>query len=169
MAQPATYRRVALEEHAVLYRAMSMEILKLERHIERIERTQPRLLVASYMLLAVRLRDRLASLSERDLAPETMPSFSRLLTEATSRAYRWAVRELSEMRLFVSKGAKDASEFTRPIRFEDLSVFHDLSRVCARSGDVSTQQLVRTLDAIDDTLYRLFETKDRIELVCDSR
>lgn len=141
---------------------MSAEILELERDIQRIERGQRRVLVTSFMLLAVRLRDQLASLPTGDAVLETVPPFRQVLAEAILGGYRWALAQLAEVRHLAGGPTERASVCSAFEGYEDLSVFHNLSRLCARFGRASTKPLVRSLDAVDDTLYRIIETKDRL-------
>jgi hypothetical protein len=164
----------ALDEHEPLsstlaelnsqHRTMSVQILRLETLLEDIEREPYQALSASYVKAAIVLRDLLVRASGvPNVLADEMPSFDHRLSEAVLWAYRWAVVQLSELRQFIAKPVPTGS---RSIPLEALSVFHDLSDLCAASGRSSDANvLVQTLRAVDDTLYRLIELRDRIEHV----
>jgi len=67
---------------------MSVEILRLERSVEDGGRGEPRLLMASYLLAAVTLRDQLIRISGSPESITEIPCFGRFLAEATLGAYR---------------------------------------------------------------------------------
>jgi hypothetical protein len=159
-------RRATLHELDFLHRALSTEIFGLERDVEDAEPGERRLLMAAYLLVAMTLRDRLTRVScEPHATLVAMPSFDRLLAEAALGAYRWAVTQVSEVRHLAN--GQSGSPSSQWIPVEDLCVFHDLGRLWASFGGASGRSLVKTLDAIDEVIYRLLKTRDQIEqLTC---
>jgi hypothetical protein len=157
----ASDERAALEKRDALQSAMSAELFELERQLQDVQRGQPRVLVASYLLAAAALRNHLNRVSARP-SVIGIAAFDRLLAESTLEAYRWAVVQLAEVRHCMSGQGKCRFQPTPP---DALSVFHDLSRVCAVSDDLSRERLVDTLNAIDDAIDRLIDTRTRIEHV----
>jgi hypothetical protein len=137
---------------------MSAHILRLEGHLEELPPGRLQSLVSTNVRAAMVLRDLLVRVSYMP-QPRAVADFYERLSKATLCTFRWAVVHVAEVRhLF---GARELTG-VRAIPLGALSAFHDLSELCASSDDAEAPHLV-TLQAINDTLFRLIETRDRIE------
>jgi len=160
MAAQEAERSPDLEELTALHREMSVQILRLEGHLEELPPERLQALVSSYLRSAIVLRDLLVRAScLPHAAPRSVSSFDRRLTEATLWAYHWAVFQLVAVRHHF--GAREATE-TRAIPLGALSAFHELGELCASSCNVDARYISALL-AIDDAIYRLIESWDGIE------
>jgi len=154
---------VALDEVNALHRTMSVRIIRLEVQLEEVDAGRAQPLFVSYMRWAIVLRNLLTRASGlADVLPEVIPSFEQLLTEAILWGYRWAVSQLVDVRRLCDGQLQPAS---RSIPLEALSVFHDLSELCAASAIPADAQFIKTLHAIDHALYRLISIRDRLEQI----
>jgi len=160
VAEEVTERSPDLDELTALHRDMSVQILRLEGHLEELPPGRLQSLVSSYLRSAIVLRDLLVRVSSLpDVAPKSVSSFDRRLTEATLWVYRWAVFQLVAVRHRF--GAREATG-TRAIPLGALSAFHELGELCASSCNADARY-ISSLLAIDDAIYRLIETWDGIE------
>jgi len=131
-----------------LQQTLNVEIHKLERQLVMVQ-PQLQLLVASYMLGAIALRRQLGALSR---LPGDLPA------QTAVAVYCWAVVEVSEVRGAVSGCATMPSRRSQGV----LGALRDAS---ALAGSLGHAELFEMLSLLDDSLYRLIETRDRIEQV----
>jgi len=132
----------------------------MEAHLESIDDASLRRLAEGYVRHASVLGVLLLRVADTPNAiPDAVPAFDGALAEAVEWASRWAVAQLEDVRGRFA--GEDRGVSTIPL--EALSVFHELASACAPPATPAGVAMLRRLRAIDDTLYRLIELRDRIE------